>query len=207
MVQNRHTLDNRTTTLKITGFSEDDVGLLKQQFQAVGTLKVFAVRDDATAAFATYDSRTDAEEAYTHGMRVGEAPLTLAWHEEDATAAVVMDAPPSEAAVTAPNDATSTYVPMQNAEVAPTANTDAAPTDDTVETAEISGKALTAVEADAMDTATDGAPREDVDGIALVGGDDGSVLSAADTSAIDDALALLTGNGVGQEDPSTEFDS
>lgn len=56
MEQNRRKCHNCTPTLKITGFSEHDVGLLKQQPQAFGTLKVFAVLDDdATAAFDPHD--------------------------------------------------------------------------------------------------------------------------------------------------------
>eukprot|EP00041_Stephanoeca_diplocostata_P031053 m.957621 g.957621 ORF g.957621 m.957621 type:complete len:850 (-) comp23876_c0_seq38:2828-5377(-) len=90
ILHTRNTLDNRTTTLKITGFSEQD-GQLKPLFQTFGPIKVFTVRDDGSAAFATYDSRGDAEEAHTRGVHAGDAALSLAWHEEDATAAVVAD--------------------------------------------------------------------------------------------------------------------
>ena len=87
----------------------------------------------------------------------------------------------SEAMSTAPSDATSTHAPTPNTEVAPTDDTEATPTpnteatstqtteaapkDDTVTTAEMMVKALTAmeVEVDAMGTATEGAAREDVD--------------------------------------------
>lgn len=74
-------VDHRPRALEISGFSEADRVDLLPHFAQYGEIEDCQMEDSSLSAIITYKTRSEAEQAAIHGVRLNNQELRLAWHK------------------------------------------------------------------------------------------------------------------------------
>lgn len=77
-------LDNRPTRILIKGFSKEHQLQIKQHFELYGIVESFLLSKDGNSAIVHYQTRREAEQAYTYGKKIDgiNDTLELSWFTE-----------------------------------------------------------------------------------------------------------------------------